>query len=270
MTETVLTVELREVPIELRNRAAAHIDALQREFELIVRQDQRVEPHEVPARLGAVIQALRDRFAGAGDLASEVLAAADRDGASSVDLTYEVPMEMAEASRQLLQLLAEADDYCRQGDMMTLASPPDIVAFREWALGEFSRQCEGHEPLPWSAVAPSPGEGTQPECPTEDSAEDEGWNLSTEGSRVEIRFAGELDLETAPHLRTLVADASQDPELSKLVLDLSDVTFLDSVGLSVLLTVRMRLVSDDVDVEVVASPAVERVFTLAGVRDMFA
>ena len=34
-------------------------------------------------------------------------------------------------------MIDEADDYCRQGEhLLTLASPPDCIAYREWYLGQ--------------------------------------------------------------------------------------------------------------------------------------
>lgn len=270
MTE-VVDIHLLAVPIELQGRASAHVDALQREFEMIVRGDEDEADH-VPARLRALIQQLRDRFGGIGDRPEELLDQARDRGDASIDLSYTAPPEIADACRQLRDLLAEADEYCQAGDLMTLATPPDVVRYREWFLNEFIRQVEGAEPLPWTSFDRGSGQSLDAvlEAGHDDEDDEPGWELTSEGTTLRIRFSGDLDLESAPHLRSLVASAAQAPDLTLLTLDLTGVTFLDSVGLSVLLAVRMRLVSEEVTVAVLASPAVERVFELAGVSELFA
>lgn len=54
------------------------------------------------------------------------------------------------------------------------------------------------------------------------------------GRSVVVRASGELDLATAPALRRAVVDAGS-PGPVHLVVDLSDVTFVDAAGLSALL-----------------------------------
>jgi hypothetical protein len=66
------------------------------------------------------------------------------------DLVYVVPREAAGASQALSALYDEADEHCRQGrDLLTLATPPDLVVFRHWFLQEFVRQAEGRPPMSW-------------------------------------------------------------------------------------------------------------------------
>ncbi len=44
-------------------------------------------------------------------------------------------------------------DYCRRGTLLALAAPAEVVALREWSLGEFLRQLDGQPPTPWSGPA---------------------------------------------------------------------------------------------------------------------
>jgi anti-sigma B factor antagonist len=64
--------------------------------------------------------------------------------------------------------------------------------------------------------------------------------VSEEGDRLILAVAGELDVGTAPVLRGrlvgLVADGTRD-----LVVDLADVSFIDSVGLGTLVGALKRL-----------------------------
>ena len=52
---------------------------------------------------------------------------------------------------ELTGLLEEADDYCRRGELLTLATPPELVAFRNWYLGQVVEQIDGRPPTPWAA-----------------------------------------------------------------------------------------------------------------------
>jgi hypothetical protein len=67
-----------------------------------------------------------------------------------VTLVYRVPPEIRDAVIALAGMLAEADEYCRQGDLLTLAPPPEAVRFRDWYLSEFVRQCDGLPAKPWA------------------------------------------------------------------------------------------------------------------------
>ena len=45
-------------------------------------------------------------------------------------------------------MLIEVDEYCRDGTLLTLATPDDLRAFWIWYLGEFVRQIDGEHPIP--------------------------------------------------------------------------------------------------------------------------
>jgi anti-sigma B factor antagonist len=60
------------------------------------------------------------------------------------------------------------------------------------------------------------------------------------GDAIVVRLAGELDLYNADEARAAIGDAAeQNPE--RLVVDLSQVTFVDSTGLGVLVEGRTKL-----------------------------
>ncbi len=74
------------------------------------------------------------------------------------------------------------------------------------------------------------------------------------GSAVIYRVAGEIDALTAPLLDRALADAAEVPgAVSHVVLDLSDVPFLSSAGLSILVDHHGRCVADGVTLSVVAT-----------------
>ena len=86
-----------------------------------------------------------------------------------------------------------------------------------------------------------------------------------------VHVAGELDLASAPSLlETLTA---LEPAAGYVVVDLTDVSFLDSSGLSVLLQARQRLADGPADTDlrlVVTRPSIRRVLGVTGLTEVFA
>lgn len=75
---------------------------------------------------------------------------------------------------------------------------------------------------------------------------------------------GELDISAAPRFRELVAAVPAD--VSNLVMDLSNLEFIDSSGLQVLIEEQKRLDAEDGKLVVVcASPKMRDLFRLTGV-----
>ncbi len=147
----LVTVELRRLPVELRARASEHMQELQREFVLIAEGLQHTEgPSVLPRRLLDLVEILQRRYGGFTVEQEDALDEALRDGVPTLDLTFAVPPDAAEAAAALGALLDEADEYCREGrHLLTLATPPDLVAFRHWYLQQFVDQIAGHPPTPW-------------------------------------------------------------------------------------------------------------------------
>lgn len=147
MTELV-TVRILGLPLDVMQRSAEHSDELLREFALIREEGS----DHVPARLLALIEELRSRFGSFSEGPRQAMQEAWERGEQTIDLSYQVPAGVAAAARQLGALLDEADEFCRTGDLLTLATQPQGVAFRHWYLDEFQRQIDGHPPRPWSAA----------------------------------------------------------------------------------------------------------------------
>jgi anti-sigma B factor antagonist len=87
---------------------------------------------------------------------------------------------------------------------------------------------------------------------------------SLEPSGVVLTVGGELDIATAQELRTRL-NAAVDAGLSRLVIDLRPLSFLDSVALATLLQARRRLGEDGrLAVIVAADSYVRLIFEVAG------
>jgi hypothetical protein len=139
-------VQLRGLPVQVWARAQEHHEELSREFALIMHGN---DHDALPARLLRVVAELRARFAAFTTRTTEQLHAAAQRGEDRIDISFDVPEAAADATHELEALLDEADDYCRQGDLLTLATPDELVAFRRWYLEEFRRQIGGEEPVSW-------------------------------------------------------------------------------------------------------------------------
>lgn len=89
------------------------------------------------------------------------------------------------------------------------------------------------------------------------------------GDRAVVSVSGEVDLETATQLGEHALDAVRTVS-PRIVLDLTDVTFMDSTGLKVLVSVdrRAQLAGGSV-VLVGAAPPVLRILTLTGLDQVF-
>lgn len=151
--EEWVTVHLVGLPLVLQQRASEHFEELRREITLVAMS--RDDGHPLPRRLNQVVDAISARYAGVSELPDAQRAAAAAAGHDSIDLDFSVPPSVADASRELIDLLADADAYCREGEhLLTLETPRELVVFREWYLGEFIAQTEqGSGPTPWLQYA---------------------------------------------------------------------------------------------------------------------
>jgi anti-sigma B factor antagonist len=67
--------------------------------------------------------------------------------------------------------------------------------------------------------------------------------IAPEGRRIIVSIAGELDLVSAPRLRHALAGLRGD-EIDEVVVDLTDLTYIDSVGIGLLVASRRRVDSE--------------------------
>ena len=67
-----------------------------------------------------------------------------------MDLLLQVPASAGPVGLSLDGMLDETDEFCREGKLLTLEPPDDVIAFHRWYLAELSAQLEGAEPRPWS------------------------------------------------------------------------------------------------------------------------
>lgn len=143
-------VVLVDLPIELWNRARQHSDALRREFAFIAAEGR--EDTDVARRLLAIAEVSDRRYATLNPDAEAQVEAALRRGEPLITVDVSVPADFKQHIIESAPVLLEVDQYCRRGDLLTLAIPDDLRAYWTWYLGEFVRQIDGGEPTPWSAA----------------------------------------------------------------------------------------------------------------------
>jgi anti-anti-sigma factor len=292
----LVTVRLVALPVQVHLRAQAHQEALQREFEVLRRSE---DVGSVPDRLLNLVGQLEHRYGAFAEMPQAALQDAVGRGATTVDLEFPVPPDTPAACVELAALLDEVDDYCRQGEhLLTLQTPPESLGYRRWFLGEFIAQVGGAAPVPWPEFLdagprpPDAGAGAGADASagagaaagdTEAGAEGAGsaarvhpapahglpagWAIESRGDQVTVRPAGELDLQTAPEVRDLV-QAARGEGTSQVVLDLGAVTFIDSVGLSMIVAAHQRLDEDGVAMQVVVPPMLQRLFDISGLDQL--
>ena len=144
-----MQVHLINAPVHLMFKANQHHQELVREFALIQLSDASAR-QDVPARLLEVVDRHRRQFSILSFRRTDELAEAVKRGDPHIDMEIDVHPDTAGlAALEMVTTLAEADEFCRRGELLTLATPPEYVAFREWFFGEIVRQLDGKSPTPW-------------------------------------------------------------------------------------------------------------------------
>jgi hypothetical protein len=147
------TVKLVGVPVDLYLEATRHMGEIAREFALISFGERSGVNEHVPAQLLELVDDLRGRFRGDTEAIRAQVEGAAHDGKDTVDIELPADETAAEITERITDLLDAADEFCRSGDLLTLAAPPQVVAWRHWWRDQVVGQIrEGAEPLPWTPV----------------------------------------------------------------------------------------------------------------------
>jgi anti-sigma B factor antagonist len=93
--------------------------------------------------------------------------------------------------------------------------------------------------------------------------------IDADGGVVAVAVSGEIDLFTAPELKAAIADAV-DGGSTRIVVDLTQTTFLDSTALGVLIGAVKRLRSTDGALSIVNTDAtIAKTFEITGLDQIF-
>ncbi len=94
------------------------------------------------------------------------------------------------------------------------------------------------------------------------------FRVRSESSAEAVRVVaeGEIDLDAAPELRAAIAEAGASEQRSVL-LDLSQVTFIDSSGIGVLVEAAQSAEAGGHELRIIGCPAIDRVIEITGLRE---
>jgi anti-sigma B factor antagonist len=85
-----------------------------------------------------------------------------------------------------------------------------------------------------------------------------------------IAVRGEMDLHNAPTFQYAIERAAKNEGVGAVVVDMAEVTFMDSTALSALMRSKDALDQQEVSLRLAApSGAVERIFSVTGFQDYF-
>ena len=148
--EQMGTVRLGDMPTDLLVAAKHHVDNLVREFALVESGAATGATASVPPALARLIETVTTRFADVRQaIKRQALAAAAR-GEQRTRLELTLPVSIAEAGEAYLAALDESDAYARAARLLTLETPPQHRAFREWYVHSLVTQlraiARGEEP----------------------------------------------------------------------------------------------------------------------------
>jgi len=144
---TAVRVLIKRLPLLVYIEAQRQNDALLREFALIEARDGDAE---LPPRLREMIREIGAQLTGESATSRRQIEDAAARGETVADLELWVVPGAAQSARRLVELLDEADEFCRMGHLLTVPATPTIRRFRAWYLDEVLRQLKGGRPQSWA------------------------------------------------------------------------------------------------------------------------
>jgi len=142
-------VSLIDLPVARYRQMQQQHDAMMREFTLIALGST---SDAVPRRLMTLAKEMHKGYSDAArPFRMGVADALARDD-DITTLKLQIPFSTLRWLEDFMLHFEEGDDYSRQGHLLTPPSPPEVVEFRRWLVGELIRQIrDGAPPTPfWS------------------------------------------------------------------------------------------------------------------------
>jgi hypothetical protein len=139
-------VRLLNLPVRVLVDERERHDSMLREFALLA-LDAQARP--LRPGLAELAQAFGVRYAAARSRPDGPVDEAVEQGLPAIDVTYEVPAGVLETVDRLEDLMAEADDFCRSEQLLTLPRNALQLRFDTWYFAQFRRQLAGEPPQPW-------------------------------------------------------------------------------------------------------------------------
>ncbi|WP_308189700.1 ATP-binding protein [Nocardioides sp. cx-169] len=141
----MIEFEIRDVPLKAYVAFHRHYRELRREVRLLALAHEADYPlaKNLSDLFGSLEQPLHDGM-GAGQIEAALEA-----GSTTTDVHVIMERSSAKLIGRFMELLDLADAFCREERLLSLARTEEQQQFQEWFLGEFVRQANGEESLPW-------------------------------------------------------------------------------------------------------------------------
>lgn len=152
MTELQIVGEavLRDYPLRIWARQQEHTEAMLREFNLLLIGEKSGEARrQAPGQLVELAESFTVTYGPLVERMTEERMSALERGLDRIDSRVPLPAETPALLDSIEAVLKAVDEYCAAGDMLTLARPPEIVAFYDWTTTEILAQYNGAQPTPW-------------------------------------------------------------------------------------------------------------------------
>jgi hypothetical protein len=130
VTEELRRVELRDIDVQQLWLLEQHHEAMLRELTLIAIGEESGEAHATPKKVLHLVGRARERFIDQREGVLRQLREATEQGRDTVTIELRMPPSAAEAIHEAAEAYDLADDYCRAGDLLTLACPPEVASLR--------------------------------------------------------------------------------------------------------------------------------------------
>lgn len=133
-------VRLEGVPVRLFLESQDHQHDLVREFQLIQIGERDLGMAEAPHELARLVSDILARYSEVRSTTRNQAVAALRRGDETTTLDVPVRPGMGPALQDWLRLLESADAICEQGQLLMLASRPEVRELRRWYVREITRR----------------------------------------------------------------------------------------------------------------------------------
>lgn len=146
--EDALPIALLELPVALYAASYLHHQELRRELRLLALAHGDTYP--IASSISRVFRSFDDQLRRSGGMATLDAALEGEAATKTIEATLVVPPTLPHTASRMIDMLELADAFCRSERLLSLATSPELRAFRRWYLGEFVRQGDGEAPIPWS------------------------------------------------------------------------------------------------------------------------
>jgi hypothetical protein len=141
---------LRDYPLRLWQRQQEHTDGVLREFSLLVGGvESGTTSASPPAQLLELATLFTQQFGALINELNEARSAAVAAGQDRMDSRVPLIEGLPAILQHIDEVLRAVDEYCNEGELLTLARPPELVALSDWTMSELAKQYDGGEPTPW-------------------------------------------------------------------------------------------------------------------------